>query len=398
MSPGRSVARASSADDFRDLARRRLPRVLFDSIDGAAGDERTMHANRAAFDDVVLRPLQANAPISVDVSVDLLGQRLDIPVLLAPCGSARVIHPLGEVAVARAAARAGTAYVVPHLGGTDCATVAANGSGLWYQIYQYGGREVSEPAMRRAWDAGYRTLVVTVDNARTARHRDARNGLADLLGGSRWQALPHAAQLVARPTWFTGFVRSGRPLDAPNAILPDGRLMRRADLVAAAAAPGATFRWRDFDWIRRVWPGPVVAKGILTEGDAKAAVAAGAAGVVVSNHGGRSIDGLEASLRALPEVASALDGSGVAIILDGGVRSASDVLKALGLGAQAVMIGRPYMFALSHGERGVTRLLGLLHADLRRSLAALGCARLDELGPDFVRVAPWWRHAPTVVG
>jgi isopentenyl diphosphate isomerase/L-lactate dehydrogenase-like FMN-dependent dehydrogenase len=243
--------------------------------------------------------------------------------------------------------------------------------------------------VQRAWSAGYRTLVVTVDNARTIRERDARNGFGTLLGEDRLRALPYLWQLLARPRWLAGFVRDGRPLAAPNALLPDGRAMRPLDVAAASKRPDSTFRWSDFRWLRDAWRGNIVVKGILTASDARHAIDCGVEGLVVSNHGGRTLDGIEASLRALPEVVAAVPSS-VTVLLDSGVRRGTDVIKALCLGARAVLIGRPYMFALSCGEAGVARMLALLEDDLRQSQAALGCASAAELTRDLVRVPADW--------
>lgn len=388
-----SLQTAISYEDMRRLAQRRLPKVVFDFIDGGAGAEQTLQANCEVFQQVALRPRQANAPAAVDLTTAVLGSSLKLPVLLAPCGSARIIHPGGERAIASAAARAGTVYVVPHLGGTSCEQVhPAQITAPWYQIYQYGGRAVCEPAVRRAWNAGFRTLVVTIDNGRTLRERDARNGLGSLMSGSPWQTLPHIKQLLARPRWLAGYLRDGNANACPNAILPEGRPMSVRDLTVASARPDSQFHWRDFHWLRDLWPGNIVAKGVLTAGDARRAVDSGVNGIIVSNHGGRTMDGLEASLRALPEVAAAVP-TQIAVLLDGGIRRAPDVLKALCLGARAVLIGRPYMFALSHGEAGVARMLELLETDLRLSLATLGCASPSELHRDLVRVPAEWELA-----
>jgi isopentenyl diphosphate isomerase/L-lactate dehydrogenase-like FMN-dependent dehydrogenase len=385
-----ALAKVVGFDDIRALAKRRLPRVVFDFVDGAAGAEHTMRANRLAFEQVSLRPRQANAPAATDLFVNVLGEALRMPILLAPCGSARVIHPDGEPAIARAAARAGTAYVVPHLGGTRCEDLRRDSTGsLWYQIYQYGGREVSEPAIRRAWSAGYRILVVTVDNARTVRERDVRNGLGPLLGGNLRRALPYMGQMLARPKWLARFLRDSGTTATPNAVLPDGRTMSPLELAAAAARADGAFRWPDFKWLREIWSGPILAKGILTADDARRAVDCGIEGLIVSNHGGRTLDGLEATLRALPEVVAAVP-SQFTVLLDSGVRRGPDVIKALCLGARAVLIGRPYMLALSCGEPGIARMLSLLETDLRHSLATLGCGSLAELSRELVRTPADW--------
>lgn len=386
----RVLREAIGYEDIRSLARRRLPRVMFDFIDGGAGAELTIRANRAVFDQVALLPRQANPPASIDLAATVLDDVLHLPVLLAPCGSARIVHPRGEHAVANAAARAGTVYVVPHLGSTSCEELRQAGAGkLWYQIYKYGGRQIAEPAIRRAWDAGYRKLVVTVDNSRTVKERDVRNGLGALLGGNRWRALPHFPQFIIRPRWLMGFLGSPGATQAPNAILPDGRCMQPADIVAAASLPESYFQWSDFAWLRSAWPGPLIVKGILTAADARRSVDCGASGIIVSNHGGRVLDGVETSLRALPEVIAAAPDN-IPVMLDGGVRRATDIVKALCLGARAVLIGRPYMFALSYGEPGVSRLLSLLETDLRQTLATLGCSSVAELNSGFIRTPADW--------
>ena len=391
MTVDRELRKACGYDDIRLLARRRLPQVVFDFIEGGAGGEQTMRANREAFEQVALRPRQGNAPLATDLTTQVLGETLRMPVLVSCCGAALFIHPGGERAIARAAARAGTVYVVPHLGGTRCDQLRQESNGpMWYQIYHYGGRQIAEPAVRRAWDAGYRTLVVNVDNGRTVRERDARNGMDVLVGGDPLRALPHMLKLLARPGWVMRFLRTPQPTLAPNAVMPDGRVMNARDIVYASVQPDSSFRWADFKWLRAAWPGVIVAKGILTADDARRAVDCGVKGLIVSNHGGKTIDGLEASLRVLPEVVSAVTGD-IAVLMDGGVRRGADVIKALCLGARAVLIGRPYMFALSCGEPGVTRMLELLEDDLHKSLKTLGCGSVAELSDEFVRAPVGWK-------
>lgn len=390
ISIDRELHRACCFDDIASLARRRLPRVVFDFIDGAAGGEQTMRANRVAFEQVTLRPRQGNAPVTTDISVRILGDTLRMPIMLGPCGSARIIHPDGEMGIARAAEQAGTVFVVPHHGGTRCADLRQGSSGaLWYQIYRYGGRKVAEPAVRRAWSAGYRTLVVNIENGGTLKERDARNGLRPLLGKNRFKALPYMGQLFARPEWLFRFLSTRQATAMPNALLPDGRAMEPRDSDADTKQEENYFRWADFEWLRDAWPGPIVAKGILSASDARRAVDCGAKGLIVSNHGGRMQDGLDATMRVLPEVVASVP-SDIPVLLDSGVRRGADVIKAMCLGARAVLIGKPYMLALSCGEAGVTRLLALLEDDLRQNLWALGCASVAELSQEFVRTPAEW--------
>jgi isopentenyl diphosphate isomerase/L-lactate dehydrogenase-like FMN-dependent dehydrogenase len=386
----RALRRACGYDDIRELARRRLPKVVFDFIEGGAGGEQTMRANVAAFDEVTLRPRQGNAPPATDLTTCVLGDTFRMPVLVSCCGAALFIHPDGEHGISRAAERAGTVYVVPHLGGTRSDELRKASKGLlWYQIYHYGGREVAEPAVRRAWDAGYRTLVVNVDNGRAVRERDARNGMGALVSGSRLDALPYLTKLLLRPGWLLRFLRTRNPTLAPNGILPDGRAMNALDVIRASTRADSSFRWSDFKWLREIWPGAIVPKGILTANDARRAVDCGVQGIIISNHGGKTVDGLEATLRVLPEVVAAVPKE-IAVLIDGGIRRGADVIKALCLGARAVLIGRPYMFGLSCGEAGVTRVLELLEDDLHKSLKTLGCSSIADLGPDFVRMPTDW--------
>jgi isopentenyl diphosphate isomerase/L-lactate dehydrogenase-like FMN-dependent dehydrogenase len=386
----RALRKAYGYEDIRALARRRLPKVVFDFIEGGAGAEQTMRANVLAFEQVTLRPHQGCAPPTTDLSTSVLGETVRMPVLVSCCGAALFIHPDGERGIARAAARAGTVYIVPHLGGTRSEEVRQASTGpLWYQIYHYGGRKVAEPAVQRAWEAGYRTLVVNVDNGRTLRERDARNGMAALVGTNPLSALPYLCKLLAHPAWLMRFLRTPHPTLAPNAVLPDGRLMNASDIVQASTQPDSSFRWSDFQWLRELWPGTIIPKGILTAEDARRAVDCGAKGLIVSNHGGKTIDGLGATLRALPEVVAAVP-SDIPVLIDGGIRRGTDVIKALCLGARAVLIGRAYMFGLTCGEAGVSRMLALLEDDLHKSLKTLGCGSIAELGPEFICVPADW--------
>jgi isopentenyl diphosphate isomerase/L-lactate dehydrogenase-like FMN-dependent dehydrogenase len=376
--------------DLRLMAERRLPRAVFDYIDGGADAEFTLRENCRVFDDVILRPRNAVAIPQCDLHVTVLGQRLELPFLLAPVGSSRMFYPRGEEAAARAAGAAGTAYILSTLSGCRLEDVkAASSKPVWYQLYLVGGRDVASAAIARARAAGFSALAVTIDTAVSGlRERDVRNGTKELLGWSVMAKLPFLSQFLARPRWLAGFLADGGLMSFPNVVLPDHGPMPYADV--GAALEQSTVAWSDLKWIRDVWKGPIVIKGVLTGDDARRAVDEGAEALVVSNHGGRQLDGVSATLRALPEVVSATN-SRAEVLLDGGIRRGSDIVKALCLGARAVLCGRAYAYGLgAGGQAGVTRAVGILRADLVRTLKLLGCASVGELDRSYVEAPSAW--------
>lgn len=384
-----AVSRAVNIDDLRRLARRRLPRVVFDYIDGGADAEVTLRANCRAFEDVVFRPRSAVALPSCDLRVRVPGAELSVPFLLAPVGSSRLFWPLGEAAAARAAGEAGTAYTLSTLSGTRLEDVRAATRGpCWYQVYLCGGRDVALAAIDRARAAGFTALVVTIDTPVAGlRERDARNGTKELLTRNPITMLPWLPQLLARPRWLLDVMLDGGLMKFPNIVLPDGP-MGYADVGAALEASAVC--WDDLHWIRQAWNGPLVIKGVHTADDARRAVDAGAQAVVVSNHGGRQLDGVAATLQVLPEVVQAVRGQ-VEILLDGGIRRGSDVVKALCLGARAVLIGRAYAYGLgAGGAAGVARAIDILRADVMRTLKLLGCPSVAALDRSYVKVPAAW--------
>ena len=385
-------SRVVNISDLRRLARRRLPRVVFDYIDGGAEAERTLRDNCAAFDQVTFRPKGAVAAASADLRTTVLGETFELPFLLAPVGSSRMFYPRGEEHAAAAAGDAGTGYILSTLSGCRLEDVRASTKrATWYQVYLVGGREVARSAIARAKDAGYSTLVVTVDTALSGmRERDVRNGAAALLSGNPIAMLPHVGQVLARPGWFARFLLDGGLMQFPNVVLPGSGPMKYESVGPALARSVVT--WRDIDWIREMWSGPVVVKGILTGEDARRAADAGANAVVVSNHGGRQLDGVAASLRALPEVVAASDGN-LEVLMDGGIRRGGDIVKALCLGAKAVLIGRAYAYGLgAAGRPGVARAIEILRTDIARTLALLGVGSIGELNGSFVEVPHEWRR------
>jgi L-lactate dehydrogenase (cytochrome) len=297
-----------------------------------------------------------------------------------------MFYPRGEVCAAAAAGEAGTGYILSTLSGCRLEDVkAATQHAAWYQVYLVGGRDVAERGIKRAQDAGFSALVLTVDTPVAGnRERDVRNGTTALLSGNPIAMLPHIAQVLARPRWLLDFLRDGGLMQFPNVVLPDGKPMKYESVGPALAQSVVT--WRDLDWIGQIWGGPVAVKGILTGDDARRAADAGADAVIVSNHGGRQLDGVAASLRALPEVVAA-SGRNVEVMMDGGIRRGSDVVKAICLGAKAVLVGRAYAYGLgAAGRPGVARAIEILRADIVRTLALLGVGSISTLNDTLVEM------------
>lgn len=389
----RAVAspRVINAEDLRPLARRRLPRVVFDYLDGGADGEVTLRENCRAFEELTFRPRQAVPVADSDLRVRVLGHDLSFPALLAPVGYSRLMHPGGEVAAARAAGRAGTAYILSTISGHPLEAVRAASSGpVWFQLYLVGGRAASEAAIERARGCGFSALVVTIDTPVAGmRERDYRNGMSQLLSGSPSARLPFLPQLFARPRWLTRFLLDGGLPKLPNVVLPGQGPMKLLDVSASLARSAVV--WEDLRWIRETWRGPIVIKGLLTGDDARRAVDEGAQAVVVSNHGGRQLDGVAASVRALPEVVAAVGGQ-TEVLMDGGVRRGGDIVKAICLGARAVLVGRAYAYGLAAaGEAGVARALEILQADVERTLKLLGVRKIADLNRSYVNVPASWQ-------
>jgi len=388
----RSVAspRVVNVGDLRRLAKRRLPRVVFDYIDGGAEDERTLRANCRAFEEVTFRPRCAVATPMCDLRVSVLGQSLSMPLILAPVGSSRLMYPRGEEAAAGAAGAAGIAYVLSTLSGCRLEDVAAaSKQPLWYQLYLVGGRDCALSAIERAKAAGFSALVVTIDTPVAGmRERDIRNGVKELLGETFGSKLPFVSQLLTRPGWLARFLADGGLMKFQNVVIPGKGPMLYADVTAALE--DAVVTWDDLKWIEQAWSGPIVIKGVHTADDARRAVDMGAKALVVSNHGGRQLDGVAPTLRILPEVVASV-GDHIEVLLDGGIRRGSDIVKALCLGARAVLAGRAYAYGLgAAGGAGVTRAIEILRADLIRTLKLLGCASVAELNQSYVDVPAEW--------
>ena len=381
---------AINIEDLRSLARRRLPKVVFDYIDGGADAEVTLRENLRAFNAVTFRPHQAIAGASPDLRTRVLGFDLSMPVLLAPVGYCRVIHPAGEVAAARAAGAAGTGYILSTVSGHRLEDVKAASRGpVWFQLYLTGGREAAEQALHRAQAVGYSVLVITIDTTVIGlREREVRAGMEQLLRGSVWSKLPFLPHFFSRPRWLVRFLLDGGLPDMPNIVTPDRGVLKVSQ--AHTAIRRGVFAWDDLRWIRQAWRGAIVIKGVLSAEDARRSLDEGAVAVVVSNHGGRQLDGCPASLRVLPEVVAAVRDQ-AEVLIDGGIRRGSDVIKALCMGARAVLCGRAYAYGLgAAGESGVARALEILRADMERSLQLLGCPCVTALDRSYVSVPSNW--------
>jgi len=382
----RRLAKAADVGDLRRIAKRRLPFGVFDYIDGAAEDELTIGRNRAAYQRVEFRPRVLRDVSAVDPGTTLLGHEVPLPLVLAPTGFTRIADPEGELAVARAAARAGVPYTLSTLSTRSIEEVADAADGTnWFQVYVWKDRGLVKELIERAQAARYQALMLTVDTAVFGRReRDVRRGfsLPPKIG------LKTIIDGAIHPGWTWDFVRS-EPISFANVVeqgVGDGSdAVTLADYINAQFDPALS--WADVDWMRSVWDGPIVVKGIQTVDDAHLAVEAGVDAIALSNHGGRQLDGAPATLELLPSVADAVGGQ-VEIICDGGVRRGSDIVKAIALGATACMAGRAYLYGLgAAGEAGVDHVLGLFDADMRRTMALCGVTSVADLTPELVR----WR-------
>jgi L-lactate dehydrogenase (cytochrome) len=388
----RAVAspRVVCIEDFRPLARYRVPKAVFDYLDGGAEGEVTLRENCRVFEDVTFRPRHAVAFANCDLHTRALGLDLSLPFLLAPVGYSRLMHPGGEMAAARAAGKAGTAYILSTISGHRLEDVRAASSGpVFYQLYLMGGRGAAEAVISRARAAGFAALVVTIDTPVSGiRERDYRNGMKELISGGLLEKIPFVPQVFSRPGWLIDFLLDGGLPALPNVVVPGQGPMPLVDINAALAQSAVT--WADLRWIRELWQGPVVVKGVLTGDDARRAADAGAAAISVSNHGGRQLDCVSSSLRALPEVVEAVKGR-VEIWMDGGIRRGTDIVKAICLGASAVLCGRAYAYGLAAaGEAGVDRAIEILRTDLERTLRLLGCPSVAALDRSYLNIPKSW--------
>jgi L-lactate dehydrogenase (cytochrome) len=383
----KKLTRAIAIDDLRRLARRRLPRAVYDFIEGGSGDELTVTRNRAAFERLLFEPRVLVDVSKREQSTVVLGERVATPVILSPTGMAGLSWPKGEVAAARGAHDAGTIYTLSTHSSCTIEEVAAGAPGpLWFQLYVWQNRDLTRSFVERARAAGYRALLLTVDvPVISRRERDLRNGFTI---PPRVTAR-NVVDTVRRVGWVRRVLMGQRRLTLANLVGAPGA--PRTDIVTLAGVANRqvdpSISWADLAWFRSLWSGPLILKGVMTAADARRAAEHGIDGLVVSNHGGRQLDGTRATIEALPEIVDAV-GNRMEVLLDGGVRRGADVVRALALGARAVMVGRPYLYGLATGgQSGVRRALEILANEVDHVLALTGVPRVADLEPSLVRRA-----------
>jgi L-lactate dehydrogenase (cytochrome) len=381
ISPDRPLGLAAATPrDYRELARRRLPRQLFDYIDGGAYEETTMRANVTDLEQLLLRQVVLKDVARREQATTVVGQSMAMPVILAPVGLCGMFAPRAEVQAAKAAAAVGIPFVESTVSICGIEEVAgASPAPPWFQLYVMRDRGYAEDLMARARAVGSPVLVLTIDLAVVgARHRDTRNAVIGR--GTPWVRARRAFDLVSHPRWVRDVGIGGKPLTfgnlenaVPGASTPDAF----KEWVDSQFDPSVT--WDDIAWVREHWDGKLIVKGVLDAGDARRAVQAGVDGIVVSNHGGRQLDSVPSTVRALPQIVQAVAGE-AEVLADGGVRTGLDVVKMLALGARAVLMGRAWAWAVAaQGETGVRRMLKVVKADIDVALALTGNNSVAEL-------------------
>lgn len=375
----------ASVSDYRELARRRLPKVMFDYVDGGSFDEVTLLANRTDLQKISLKQKVLRDVSALDTSTSLFGQKLSLPIVLAPVGFAGMMARRGEAQAARAAEKAGIAFTLSTLSICPIEEVRrATSQPFWFQLYMMRDRGIVKEIISRAAAANCGALVFTVDlPVLGTRYRDIRNGMGVQL--PPLSRLQMAANFASRPRWIHDVGVQGRPLTFGNlagVVKGAKSLGELLHWTTSALDPSVT--WKDLEWVRSVWKGPLILKGVLDEADAREAVATGADGIVVSNHGGRQLDAAKSSISVLPRIAEAV-GDKTTILMDGGIRSGQDVTRALALGAKACMIGRAWVYGVAaKGEAGVGAVLETMKRELRTSMALVGAPRIDAINRSVV--------------
>lgn len=371
--------------DYRELARRRLPRLLFDYIDGGAYAETTLRRNVEDFETIALRQRVLRDVSKISLDTELFGQPMNMPVALAPIGMAGMYARRGEVQAAKAARAAGVPFCLSTVSVCDLAEVVGGaGAAPWFQLYMIRDRAYMQSLLETARDLGCPVLVFTVDlPLMGARYRDVRTGLSGK--PSRRNSAARVLNGLAHPAWLLDVQIGGKPHVFGNLVkaLPDARGVSEFGPWVARNFD-ASITWKDLDWIRQHWDGPIVIKGVLDPDDAREAVRCGADGIVVSNHGGRQLDGVLSGVRALPPIADAV-GDELTILMDGGVRSGLDVVKALALGAKGVLLGRAWAWALgARGQAGVAHVLEIVRQEMLMAMALTGCTDVRAAGRELL--------------
>jgi L-lactate dehydrogenase (cytochrome) len=383
----------TSVEDLRQAARRVLPRVVFDYVDGGAGDEMTVRRNTGGFGRYTFRPRVFTDVGQRDLSVPLLGARIPMPLVIAPTGLIGMVRPRAEIMAARAAARHGIPFTVSSMATCSLEEIARQANPpLWFQMYIWRDRGLTRAFVDRALAAGCRALCLTLDvQVLATRDRDHRNGFFTVPSRVTPRAVLGA---LGKPRWLLRMARGPFPTFANFVGVPGAGTSPQSLGAFATDQLDPTVTWRDLDWFRSIWPGPLVLKGILTAEDARLAVEHGADAVIVSNHGGRQLDGAAGAIEALPEVVDAVAGR-TDVILDGGVRRGRDIVTALALGATACMAGRPILYGLAaDGERGAGLALDLLRDEVDRTLALLGRSRVAQLDRSALYSPPGRTQSP----
>ncbi len=375
------VERCVTVDHLRQVMERRVPPIVREYYRGGADNEITLRDNVAAFERERFKPRSGVHLDSVEMRTEILGHRIDLPVLAGPIGSPRMIWPRGEAAAARAAGDAGTICTLSTLTGTDLEEVRAASKGpCWFQLYLVGGAEVAARGIERARKAGYSALLLTIDTAVPGnRAHHEWMGASRAINGTPVQRLGFAPQMIRHLSWLVSYLSDGGMMQFRNVILNDGTPMPYTDIGTQLRASAAT--WEHLPWVREIWGDrPVIIKGVQCVEDAELAVLHGADAIVVSNHGGRQMDRVYPTLYMLKEIAPALKGSGIKVLLDGGIRSGADVVIALAHGADAVLAGRAYVYGLgAGGEAGVRRAFAILKREIEDTLRLLGCGSIHDL-------------------
>ena len=375
----------ASVSDYREAARRRLPRFLFEYIDGGSYDEETLRRNQGDLRQVALRQRVLTGAADIDLSTNLFGERLAMPLGLGPIGLAGLNARRGEVQAARAAEKAGVPFCLSTVSACTLGEVRAGVTRpFWFQLYMIRDRAFMRDLLDQARAAGVTRLVFTVDMPRPGtRYRDYRSGLAGASGALG--DLRRVAQAIVRPAWAYDVGLLGRPHTLGNVAPVLGAKSGLEDFFAWMRDNfDPTVTWKDLEWVRANWDGPLILKGVLDPEDAKQAVALGADGIVVSNHGGRQLDGVASTARALPRMVEAAD-SRIKVLADGGIRSGLDVVRMLALGADAVLLGRAWAYALAAaGESGVARVLELIAAEMQVAMTLTGVTKIEQIGADLI--------------